>query len=146
MGRILATGGDGWHAETAIHVFRLALAGTFEQHPGLNMIVGHMGETIPFMLDRLDHCALDMQGLDTPPSRIIRERLYITTAGVFSTPAFLCALTTFGADRILFSVDHPYSGADRATDWFDHLPVAPADKLKIMHGNADRLLRLADQR
>lgn len=75
MGRILATGGYGWHAETAIHVLRLAVAGTFEQHPGLNLIVGHMGETIPFMLDRLDHVAMDMQGLSTPPSKIVRERL-----------------------------------------------------------------------
>jgi uncharacterized protein len=144
MGRLLATGGYGWHAETAIHVFRLAVAGTFEQHPGLNLIVGHMGETIPFMLDRLDHVAIDMQGLSTAPSKIVRERLYITTAGVFSTPAFLCALTTFGADRILFSIDHPYSSAALATNWFKNVPVAPADRLKIMHGNADRLLRLTN--
>lgn len=143
MGFILATGGYGWHAETAIHVLRLAVSGAFERHPGLNMIVGHMGETIPFMLDRLDHCVVDIQGSDTPPSRIIRERLYITTAGVFSTPAFLCALTTFGADRILFSVDYPYSGLQKAVGWLNHIPVAPDDKLKIMHGNADRLLRLA---
>jgi predicted TIM-barrel fold metal-dependent hydrolase len=144
MGFILATGGYGWHAETAIHVLRLALSGTFERHPGLNMIVGHMGETIPFMLDRLDHCVVDIQGSDTSPSRIILERLYITTAGVFSTPAFLCALTTFGPDRILFSVDYPYSGLQQAVSWLDHIPVAPADKHKIMHGNADRLLRLAE--
>lgn len=144
-GRILATGGYGWHAETAIHLFRLAITGTLERYPGLNVIVGHMGETIPFMLDRLDHCIVDIQGMDTPPSRLIRERLYITTAGVFSTPAFLCALTTLGADRILFSVDYPYSTMGQAVDWFKHVPVAPADRLKIMHGNADRLLRLTPQ-
>lgn len=142
MSRLLAWGGFGWHVETAIHVLRLAASGTFEKFPGLKIIVGHMGETLPFMLDRLDHCLVDMHG-EPPISPIIRDRLYITTSGVFSTPAFLCALTTFGADRILFSVDYPYSTTDQAVDWFNHLPVAPADKKKIMHGNADSLLRLA---
>lgn len=143
-GRLLSTAGFGWHAEVAIHIFRLALAGTFEQHPGLNIIAGHMGEMVPFMLDRIDHVALDIAGLGKAPSKIIRERLYITTAGVFSTSAFLCALTAIGADRILFSVDYPYSDAGLATSWLDHIPVAPMDMAKIRHGNADRLLRLTD--
>lgn len=145
-GRLLATGGFGWHSETGIHILRMGLKGTFEQHPGLNMIVGHMGEMIPFMLDRLDHVATspNQANMGTVPSKIIRERLYITTAGVFSTPAFLCALTSLGADRIMFSVDYPYSAAEAAMDWFNHIPVSPADKLKIRHGNADRLLGLTN--
>ena len=141
--RLLSLGGFGWHAEMGIHIFRLALAGTFERHPGLKVIIGHMGECLPFMLDRMDHCAVDMSGYQTPVSKIIRERVYITTAGVFSTPALLCALATFGADRIMFSVDYPYSGATLGRNWVDHIPVSPADRVKIMHGNADRLLKLA---
>jgi uncharacterized protein len=146
-GAILARGLFGWHAEVGIHVLRLALSGAFERHPGLTVIIGHMGETLPFMLDRIDHMMMDqvpaLFGLNLEtPSKIILERVYITTAGVFSTPAFLCALTSFGADRILFSVDYPYSSAVPARRWLDSLPVSPADKLKITHGNADRLLKL----
>lgn len=139
---LLARAGFGWHAEVGIHVFRLALAGTFEKHPGLKIIVGHMGEMLPFMLDRMDHAATDLAFLDKGISDIILDRVYITTSGVFSTPAFLCALTKFGADRILFSVDYPYSKAAVAKSWLDTIPVSPADKQKIMHGNADRLLKL----
>lgn len=142
IGQMISMGAFGWHAETGMHILRIALSGVFERYPGLNMIIGHMGETLPFMLDRLDHIALDFAGMKTPPSEIIRERVYITTAGVFSNAAFLCALTAFGVDRIMFSVDYPYSSPVLATQWFDHVPIAPDDKRKIMHGNADRLLKL----
>lgn len=143
-GMILATGAFGWHAEVGIHVMRLAFAQTFEKHPGLNVLVGHMGEMLPFMLDRADHCLLGLGGWTRPISKIIRERVHITTAGVFSTPAFLCALTTFGADRIMFSVDYPYSPNGEGRKWADSLPLSPADRTKIMHANADRLLKLGD--
>lgn len=141
-GFALGSGAFGWHAEAGIHVLRLAIAGTFEQHPGLNVIVGHMGEMLPFMLDRADQVLQGIGGLSAPISKIILERVHITTAGVFSTPAFLCALTTFGADRILFSVDYPYGNIARGKHWLDSIPVSPADRIKIMHGNADRLLKL----
>lgn len=106
--QVLSGAGYGWHAEVAVHIFRMAFAGTFEKHPGLNVIVGHMGETLPFALDRMDHIWAELSR-HAPLSKIILERVFITTASVFSTPAFLCALTTFGADRILFSNDYPYS-------------------------------------
>lgn len=132
----------GWHAEVAIHVFRLALSNTFDKYPGLKIIVGHMGEMLPFMLDRMDHAATDLAFLDKGISDILLDHVYITTAGVFSTSAFLCALTKFGVDRIMFSIDYPYSGAPLGKSWLDSVPLSPADKLKIMHGNADRLLKL----
>lgn len=141
-GELLSGPMFGWHSELAIHILRLAINGTFEKHPGLQVIIGHMGEMLPFMLDRADHCWMEMAGFKTPISKVIRDHVYITTSGVFSTSAFLCALTSFGADRILFSVDYPYSPTTAAKQWLDTIPVAPADKLKIMHGNADRLLKL----
>jgi uncharacterized protein len=141
-GFLLGTGAFGWHAETAIHVLRLALAGTFEQHPGLTVIVGHMGEMLPFMLDRADRALLGYGGLERPISEIILDRVYITTSGFFTISPFLSALTSFGADRILFSVDYPFSSPVPGRLWLDSLPVSPADKIKIMHGNADRLLKL----
>lgn len=145
-GVALGSGAFGWHAEVAIHVFRLALAGTFERHPGLTIIVGHMGEMLPFMLDRADKVFQGMKVLDEPISKTILENVYITTSGVFSTSAFLNALTSFGADRIMFSVDYPYSSNITGKEWFDSIPVSPADRLKMMHGNADRLLKLVPPR
>lgn len=143
---LLAWAGFGWHAEVGVHVIRLALAGTFEKHAGLKIIIGHMGEILPFMLDRMDHAAADLVPgrirLNRKISDVIVDNVYITTSGVFSTPAFLCALTKFGADRILFSVDYPYSRISLGRKWIDTIPVSSADKLKIMHGNADRLLKL----
>jgi uncharacterized protein len=141
-GALLGSGVFGWHAEVAIHVFRLALSGSFEQHPGLTVIVGHMGEMLPFMLDRADQVLLGHGGLKTPISEIILDRVYVTTSGFFTISPFLNALTSFGADRILFSVDYPFSSAIPARRWLDNVPVSRADKIKIMHGNADRLLKL----
>lgn len=142
-GSMLSAAMFGWHAEVGIHVLRLAISGTFERHPGLQLIIGHMGEMLPFMMDRIDHAHRDLAGFPGPsPTKIIRERVHITTAGVFSTPALLATLTTFGADRIMYSVDYPYSMAYHGSPWLETLPVSPEDRQKIVHGNADRLLKL----
>jgi predicted TIM-barrel fold metal-dependent hydrolase len=140
-GFVLATGAFGWHAEVGIHVLRMVFAGTFDQHPGLKVIIGHMGEMLPFMLERADFCARGMSHM-RPPSQTILDHVYITTAGVFSTSAFLSALTSFGADRILYSVDYPYADVVPAKRWIDSVPLSPADRVKILHANADRLLKL----
>ncbi|MFM0367579.1 amidohydrolase family protein, partial [Paraburkholderia sediminicola] len=139
-GPLLASGIFGWHSETAIHVLRLALAGTFEKFPGLTVIVGHMGEMLPFMLGRADDVLLSRGA--NPVSQAIVENVYITTSGVFHISPFLNALTAFGADRIMFSVDYPYSANAPARKFLDALPLSPADRIKIAHGNADRLLKL----
>jgi predicted TIM-barrel fold metal-dependent hydrolase len=141
-GPMLASGLFGWHSETAIHVFRLALAGTFERFPGLRIIVGHMGEMLPFALGRADHVMRGHRGFERAISDIILNHVYITTSGFFTIPPFLNALTTFGADRILFSVDYPYSRNASGRAMLDALPVSPADRAKIAHGNVDRLLKL----
>jgi uncharacterized protein len=140
-GPLLASGLFGWHAETGIHVFRLALSGTFDRYPGLTVIVGHMGEMLPFMLARADAILLQ-QGFSRPISEVILDRVYITTSGVFTISPFLNALTTFGADRIMYSVDYPYSSNMPGRQLLDMLPVSPADRAKIAHGNADRVLKL----
>jgi predicted TIM-barrel fold metal-dependent hydrolase len=142
IGPMLAGGVFGWHAETAIHVFRLALTDTFERFAGLKLIVGHMGETLPFMLARADEVLMGWGLRETPISKVITDNVYITTAGFFSAPPFLLALSTFGADRIMFSVDYPFNRNARGKDFLDRLPVSSADLLKIAHGNADRLLKL----
>jgi predicted TIM-barrel fold metal-dependent hydrolase len=142
-GYVLEAAGWGWHAETAVHVLRLVLAGTLDRHPRLKLIIGHMGEGLPAMLARCDQVSdAYIQHLSRPISRTILEQVWITTSGMFSQPPFLAALLTFGIDRILFSVDYPYAANESGRAFLDALALAPADLAKLAHGNADRLLKL----
>jgi uncharacterized protein len=142
-GYVLEAAGWGWHAETAVHVLRLVLAGTLDRHPRLKLIIGHMGEGLPAMLARCDQVSeAYVQHLARPISRAILDQVSITTSGMFTTPPFLAALLTFGIDRILFSVDYPYAANDSGRAFLQSLALAPADMAKLAHGNADRLLKL----
>jgi len=139
----LATFGWGWHYETALHIMRLAVSGTLDKYPGLNLIIGHMGEGLPVMLARCEHnFGSDLSHLRRPLAQTIVDQVYITTAGVFTLPPFTAAMTTFGIDRIMFSVDYPYASNEDGRSLLDHLPLSPADLAKVAHGNADRLLKL----
>lgn len=141
----LAVSSWGWHMETAVHVLRLVLSGALDRHPSLQIVIGHLGEAIPFMLDRIDETTA------TEAKRLLRrsvrqtllDQVWITTSGFFTMVPFMAALMTFGADRIMFSVDYPFASNARARAFLDALPVSPADRKKIAHGNADRLMRLA---
>ncbi len=142
-GRVLETAGWGWHSETAVHVLRMVIAGTLDRHPRLKLIIGHMGEMIPMMLARFDKVfALDSDHLKRPVSRTILDQVWITTSGIFDEPPFLAALLTFGIDRIMFSVDYPYSADALGREFLDRISLAPADMTKLAHGNADALLKL----
>jgi len=140
----LALSAWGWHAETAIHTLRLVLSGALDRHPRLKIVIGHMGEALPFMLDRIDEttAAEAKVRLQRPVRQAILDQVWITTSGFFTMVPFVAALMTFGVDRILFSVDHPFASNARGRAFLDALPVSPADRAKIAHGNADRLLRL----
>jgi uncharacterized protein len=133
----------GWHQETAIHVLRMVFAGTFDKHPRLKVIIGHMGEMLPVMLRRIDESsANDVEHLKRAPSRTILDQVWITTSGIFSEPPFLAALTTFGIDRIMFSVDYPYAPNAMGRKFLDTISISPADMEKLTHKNADALLKL----
>jgi predicted TIM-barrel fold metal-dependent hydrolase len=141
--RVISTAGWGWHSEVAIHILRMLFAGTFDKHPKLKMIIGHMGEMLPVMLARLDEVsAADMGHLNRLPSATIVEQVWITTSGIFSQPPFIAALQTFGIDRIMFSVDYPFAPDARGRDFLNEVALAPADTAKLCHGNADALLKL----
>jgi predicted TIM-barrel fold metal-dependent hydrolase len=141
--RVLESAGWGWHSETAIHLLRMVIAGTLDRHPGLKLIIGHMGEMLPMMLARADEVfALDIDHLKRPVSRTILDQVWLTTSGIFSEPPFLAALQTFGIDRIMFSVDYPYAANAKGRAFLNRVSLAPADMAKLTHGNADTLLRL----
>jgi len=139
----LATFAWGWHYETALHVVRLAVSGTLDKYPRLNLIIGHMGEALPFVLARCEHqFATELSHLSRPLSKIITDQVYVTSAGFFSNPPFLAALQTFGIDRLMFSVDYPYASHADGRAFLDKLPLSPIDLEKFAHGNAERLLKL----
>jgi predicted TIM-barrel fold metal-dependent hydrolase len=139
----LATGAWGWHVETGLHALRLILAGVFDRFPRLQFVIGHMGEVLPFMLTRASALMpTALTGLRRPVSEYFRQNVHITTSGFFSVPPFLNALLEVGADRLMFSVDYPFSDNEQARAFLDAMPVSPADREKIAHGNAERLLGL----
>jgi uncharacterized protein len=139
----LASGSWGWHIETAIHVLRIILGGAFDRFPNLQLVIGHLGEALPFMLPRIDYTLpTDVTKLAHPIGAYLRENLHYTFSGFNWTPTFLNLLLEVGVDRIMFSADYPYSSMAWARTFLDQLPVSPADKERIAHGNAERLLRL----
>lgn len=138
----LSTFAWGWHAECGMHVLRLVVSGTFERHPRLQLIVGHMGENLPFSLARADGRLTPLAGLSTSVADVVRRHVHVTTAGYTTVPPLLCAVMVLGVDRIMFSVDYPFSDSAEATAFLRDAPLSPADKEKIAHGNAERLLRL----
>ena len=139
----LAASGWGWHIETAIHVLRLILSGAFDRYPQLQLVIGHLGEALPFMLPRLDHnLPMQLTKLERPVGAYLRENLYYTFSGFNYTPNFLDLLFQVGVDRIMFSADYPYSSMLAARNFLEQLPLSPADKNRIAHGNAERLLRM----
>ena len=133
----------GWHSETALHVLRMVLGGVFDRHPGLRVIIGHMGEMLPFMLQRIDdNLPPRVTGLDRLPSEYILDRVVITTSGLFSVPPLRCALDVFGLERVLFSIDWPYAPNEEGRRLLEEAPLS-GDELELFaHGNAERVLGL----
>lgn len=136
---MMAGFGWGWHIETALHVLRMILGGAFDAHPALQIVVGHMGETLPFMIERLDAMPASMTGLTKPISAYLRENVHYTFSGFNFLPTFLDLLLQVGVDRIMFSTDHPYQLMAEGRAFLDRLPVSPTDRERIAHGNAERL-------
>lgn len=135
-----------WTVETATHALRMVFGGTFDRFPKLRLILGHMGETLPYLLWRLDsrsriQSRLD-QGRGRLPSEVIRRNIVVTTTGVCSHSALLCALSALGDDSVMFSVDYPYEDCGVAAEFVETAPVSEELRAKICHGNAERLLRL----
>jgi predicted TIM-barrel fold metal-dependent hydrolase len=139
----VALAGWGWHMENGFHALHLVLSGLFDRFPKLQIIIGHMGEGIPFALERANTM---LNPSVTHLQKNVREyflsNFHLTTSGFFSIPTLLCAIMVFGIDRIIFSVDYPYSSNEQGRRFLDAIPLSPADLEKIAHINAEKLLRL----
>jgi len=133
--------------ETAVHALRLMASGLFDRHPRLQIVLGHMGEGLPFNIWRVDNRNAWVQAPKGYPAQrplgdYFRENFHLTTSGNFRTPTLVDAMMEVGADRVLFSTDWPFENVDHAARWFDEASIAPADRLKIGRSNAIKLFKL----
>jgi predicted TIM-barrel fold metal-dependent hydrolase len=139
---LLARSAWGFTVETGTQAIRMVLSRVFDAYPRLKIILGHLGETLPFLVWRIDQ-SLSRPGQKSMSFRnVFCNNFYVTTSGNFSNPALLCCVMEMGIDRILFGVDWPLVNNLPATRWMETVPLCSEDKAKILSGNAMRLLRL----
>jgi predicted TIM-barrel fold metal-dependent hydrolase len=147
VGYMLSTAAWGWHVETGMHVLRLIVSGLFDRLPGLKLIIGHMGENLPFSLTRADAVlSRSSVKLERRVADYFHEHFWVTISGYFSVPPLLCALQVVGSDRLLFSVDYPFSSNRTAVEFLMSAPLSPADRIRLAHQNADTLLGLSPKK
>ena len=143
VSEIFSGPGWGWHIETAVHVIRLILGGVFDRFPRLQIVIGHLGEGLPGMFQRLDIMPPAVTKLKRPVTAYLRENIHYTFSGFFFPPTFLALLLELGGvDRMMFSVDHPYQSMAEGRAFLEQLPVSAADKERIAYGNAEKLFKL----
>ena len=133
--------------ETAVHALRLMASGLFDKHPGLTIILGHLGEGLPYSMWRIDNRNAWIKLKPAYPAQkklaeYFHANFYLTTSGNFRTQSLIDAMLEIGADRILFSTDWPFENIDHAADWFDAASISEADRLKIGRTNAQKLFKL----
>jgi uncharacterized protein len=139
----LAGSGWGWHIETAVHILRLILGGVFDVFPKLQFVIGHLGEGLPFMIQRFEErLPPSLTKLKQPVSHYLRNNVHYTIAGFNFPQTFLDLLLEIGVDRIMFSADYPYNSMEEARAFLDQIPVSAADRARIAHGNAEKLFKL----
>jgi|FEC22Drversion2_1045045.scaffolds.fasta_scaffold00895_14 2,3-dihydroxybenzoate decarboxylase len=135
-----------WTADTGAHALRLIFSGLFTRYPRLKVILGHMGETLPFLLWRIDNrFELEVGRKLAPeekPSFFFRCNFVITTSGVCDNNPLIDALAALGADNVLFSVDYPYQESKQAGDFIEAAPIGEGVRTRICNGNARRILKL----
>ena len=135
--------------ETAVHALRLMGSGLFDVHPRLQIILGHMGECLPFAMWRIDNANAWIENRHNyAAKRRMREyfsaNFHVTTSGNFHTPALFAAIAEIGVERVMFSTDWPFENIDHAAKWFDTAPISENDRQLIGRTNAMRLFKLGN--
>lgn len=135
----------GWGVETATHTLRLLFGGVFDRFPQLKIVIGHMGEGLPYQRWRFDSrfgaYPFGVK-LDRKPSEYLGSNVLITTSGVCSPGALMGAIAEMGAEAVMFSVDYPYESTELAADFIEQAPMDEATRHLVCHGNAERIFKL----
>jgi len=140
----------GFAVDAGLHAIRLICSGAFDKFPGLKILLGHLGEALPFWLWRIDNrwekgeysAVYRAEKLGKKPSQYVKDNFYVTTSGNFWETAFMCAYEALGADRIMFAVDYPFEPNKEAVEFMEALPIPDSDKEKIYHLNAEKVFGL----
>ena len=132
-----------WGFETGSHALRLVFGGTFDRFPKAKLILGHLGETLPYLLWRFDSRAkLYNVKLAKPPSQYIKDNIVVTVSGVFAAEPLRCAVDALGRDRVMFAADYPFEDAVEAGHWMDTVPVEESLRADVAYNNAAKLFGL----
>jgi predicted TIM-barrel fold metal-dependent hydrolase len=144
LGMLLSIAGWGWHAETGLHTLRLIVSGLFDKVPGLQLIIGHMGEGLPYAMARSSGILSGPAKLQRPVAEYFKTNIHLTTSGYFSLPPLKCALEVVGIERMMFSVDYPFSANTRGRKFLEEAVgiMSAEDVERLAGGNAERLLGL----
>ena len=142
VGHLLSIAGWGWHAENGLHILRLIASGVMDRLPNLRVIVGHMGEGVPYALARSSGILSPAAGLKRSVADIFKEQFWITTSGYFTRPPFDCARAVVGFDRLLYSVDYPFSPNSRGVAFLQSLALSEEEETALRGGHAAALLKI----
>lgn len=142
----------GYQAEAGLHAMRLITSGTLDRHPRLTIILGHLGEGLPYWLKRIDNrhafasrvtgAAGSMPKLELTPSEYFRRNFYITTSGMDDPAVLDLAISAAGEDHVMFAIDTPYEDTTEAVRFLQETPITDVQREKISHRNADRVFKL----
>lgn len=139
----------GFPIDASLHALRLILSGVFDDYPNLKIVLGHMGEGIPFWLPRIDKKIELFQGIKAPerkllkkPSQYFHDNFYISTSGMNYEAPIMLAHKVMGPDKMLFAVDYPFEESAEPIQVMDAVPLSDADKTKIYQTNAEKVFKL----
>jgi len=132
----------GWAVETGSHALRIICGGVFHRYPKAKLLLGHLGETLPFQLWRFDSRSAPYGwNLPKPPSQYLKENVWVTMSGMYDLPPVQCSLDALGRDRVMFSSDFPFDSAG-AGEFMDTVPLEESLRADIAYNNAAKLLGL----
>lgn len=128
----------GWGVETGSHALRLVFSGVFERFPKAKLILGHLGETLPFLLWRIDSRAIEFHKVKMfkPPSQIIKDNIIVTNSGMCSLEPLRCSIDAMGLGNVMFSADHPFEDMQVAADHIDQVAISEAERQAVCWDNA----------
>ncbi|TVY55621.1 Decarboxylase orsB [Lachnellula cervina] len=141
----LSAYGWGWHSDTGLHILRLFASGFFDRFPKIKIIIGHMGELLPFQLDRISGISR-MWGKKRDLIQVWRSNIWITTSGMFSLAPLACLLQTTTIEHVMYSVDYPFSSNEKGKSFIKEIQksglMSAEDLEKFAYQNAEALLRV----
>lgn len=147
-GFALSGAGFGFGVDTTITLMRLIFSGALDQYPDLKIILGHLGEGLPFLMKRIDWAYVrpfdpkSKPALELKPGEYLHRNVFVTTSGNYFEPAFKCTMEAMGIDKILLGTDYPYEPPEDCMDFIESMNLDEADKEKIYYRNAANLIKV----